>query len=117
LLPSNYKRKVSVLQLPCLENDIPNLCFHILGVIFPVNVAGWGFILQGQSGVSDLRRQAIFEIEETCLADILYFGTGLADDCRFVTHPSTGVPAEDGKRSCTGTTGTTILLFRLKQGE
>lgn len=81
--------------------NISHLAFHVLCIILPVYVTSGGLALDCECGVAYLRWQAIFEIEKTRLADVLYFGTGLTDNGRFEAHANARVPTENGERSGT----------------
>jgi hypothetical protein len=63
--------------------------------------------------IPDLSRQAIFQIKQTSLADVLHFGARLAYHGGFEACALTGIPAEDGKWTSACATGATVFLLGL----
>lgn len=61
------------------------LVFHVLRIVLAVDVTRWSLALDSQRRITDLGRQTILEIQQTCLTDVLDLGTRLADDGGFVT--------------------------------
>lgn len=107
--PTKYDR-VNRIKLPY---RLTHLSIHILWIVLPIDITRWRLVLQCQSSIADLSWQPIFEIKQTCLADILDFGACLTNDRMFCAHSWSWVPAEDSERSITGTAFPTKLLFRL----
>lgn len=68
-----------------LARDGLYLVFHVLRVVLAVDVARWSLALDSQRSITNLGRQTILEIQETCLTDVLDLGARLADDGGFVT--------------------------------
>ena len=89
------------------------LALHILRVVLPVHVACGCFVLQCQGCVSYLSGQAVLQIEQTRLADVLDLCASLTDDGRLEAHAVSRIPAEDCERSSTCPTFASEFLFRL----
>lgn len=90
-----------------------HLSLHILCIIFPIYVTRRRFVLQSECSISDLCRQAVFQIKQTSLTDVLDLCAGLAYYSRLEPHACSWVPSEDGEGACAGTTRATEFLFGL----
>lgn len=84
-----------------ISRGVTHLALHILSIVLPVDLARRRVTLYSKSGIPNLGRQPVLEIQKTCLANILDLRAGLADDGSLVSHAGARVPAEDGERSGT----------------
>ena len=87
------------------------LALHILSVVLSIDVASGCLILQSQRRVSYLGWQTVLEIQQTSLANVLYFCACLANNGGLEAHALAWIPAEDGERPCTCTAGSSVFLF------
>ena len=83
----------------------------ILRVVLPIDLARRCLVRRAERGIADLSWEVVFEVEETCLANVARLCAGLADHCRFEAHACTRIPAEDSERTCTGSAFTAELLL------
>ena len=83
-------------------NRLTHLPIHILSIVLPVDIATRSLVLQRERRISNLGREAVLEVEETCLAHVLDFGAGLTNDGGLESHAGAWVPAEDGEWVSTG---------------
>ena len=58
----------------------------ILRVVFPIDLTRRCLVRHAKRGIADLRREVVFEVEETRLAYVARLGARLADHRRFEAH-------------------------------
>ena len=85
----------------------------VLRKVLPIDRAGRRAALHAQRSVAHLNGQAIFQVKQTRLADILDFGACLTDDGGLEARAGrlTRVPAKHGVRARTGSARFAIFLF------
>lgn len=95
------------------DGNITHLAFHILCIVLSVDFARGGLVLHSQGRVPDLSGKAILKIQQTCLANVLDLGAGLANYSSLVSHATARIPTKycEWPRACTACSSE--LLFGL----
>ena len=92
-----------------------NLGLLILCIVLSVDIARRSLIRYAKRGIAHLRREVVFEVEETRLAHVTRLGACLAYDRRLESHAGAGVPAEDGEGTRAGPAFASELLLGLSK--
>ena len=76
----------------------------LVGIILTVDVRDRNHALAGFGGITDLNREAVFEVEQTDLTNVFQLGTRLTDFGFFVTRTWSWFPTEDSEGASTDLT-------------
>ena len=73
------------------------LSFHVLRIVFSIDITGRRFILQCERRVAHLRGQPVLQVQQTCLTYVLDLGACLTDDGGLEPHAGARIPAKHGE--------------------
>jgi hypothetical protein len=113
ILAPRKLRLASKITCPTNSQKRTHLGLLVLRIVLTIDIARRRLIRDSQRRIAYLRRQMVFEVEETRLADVACLGAGLADDGRFETHAGARVPAEDGEGTGAGSAFASEFLLGL----